>query len=43
VILDHLLKNIPDLLSPPLKHLLGRLDRVGMAEFLEPTNDEGLE
>ena len=43
VILDHLLEDVPDLLDLPLEHLLGRLDRVGVAELAEPADDERLE
>ena len=43
MILDHLLEDIPDLLDLPLEHLLGRLDRVGVAELAEPADDERLE
>ncbi len=43
VIADHLFEDIPHFVVLPLEHLLGALDRVGMAEFLEPPNDERLE
>ena len=40
---DHLLEDVPHLLVLALEHLLGRLDRVGVAELLEPADDERLE
>ena len=40
---DHLFEDVPDLVVLALEHLLGRLDRVRVAHFLEPANDEGLE
>ena len=43
VVLDHLFENVPDLVVLALEHLLGRLDRVGVAELLEPADDERLE
>ena len=43
MVLDDLFENIPDLIVLAFEHLLGRLDRVGVAEFLEPANDERLE
>ncbi len=43
VVADHLLEDVPHLLAAPLEHLLGRLDRVGVAQLLEPADDERLE
>ena len=43
VILDHLVQDVPDLFVLALQHALGRLDRVGVAEFLQPANHERLE
>ncbi len=42
VIANHLLQDVPDLGVLPLEHLLGALDRVGVAELLEPPDDERL-
>ena len=42
MVLDHLFENVPDFLVLPLQHLLGRLDRVGVLQLLEPADDEGL-
>ena len=42
VIGDHLFENVPNLFVFSLQHLLGRLDGIGMTEFLESTNDEWL-
>ena len=42
VVLDDLLEDVPDLVVLALEHLLRRLDRVGVAQFLEPTDDERL-
>ena len=42
VVADHLFEDIPYLGILPLQHLLGALDGIGMAEFLEPPNDERL-
>ena len=42
MVLDHLFEDVPDLLVLPLQHLLGALDRVGVAEFLQPADDERL-
>ena len=39
----HLFEDVPDLLGLTLDHLLGRADRVDVAEFFEAANDEGLE
>ena len=39
---DHLFEDIPNFVVFALKHLLGRLDRVGMPKFLEAANDERL-
>ena len=39
----HLFEDVPDLLGLTLDHLLGRANRVDVAEFLEAANDEGLE
>ena len=39
----HLFEDIPDLLGLTLDHLLGRADRVDVAEFFQAANDEGLE
>ena len=38
-----LLEDVPDLLGLTLDHLLGRADRVDVAELLEAADDEGLE
>ncbi len=43
VIADHLFEDIPDLVVLALEHLLGALDRVGVAQLLEPADDERLE
>ncbi len=43
VVLDDLFEDVPDLLILALQHLLGRLDGVGVAEFLQATDDERLE
>ena len=43
MVLDDLFENVPDLVGLAFEHLLGRLDRVGVAQFLEPANDERLE
>ena len=40
---DHLFEDVPDLVVLALEHLLGGLDRVGVAELLEPADDERLE
>ena len=42
VIRDHLLENVPDFFVLSLEHFLRRLDRVGVAELFESTNDERL-
>ncbi len=42
MVLDHLFQDIPHLLVLALQHLLGALDRVGVAQFLQTANDEGL-
>jgi hypothetical protein len=42
VALDHLFEDVPDLLVLALEHLLRRLDRVGVSELLEATDDERL-
>ena len=42
MIRDHLLENVPNLFVLPLQHLLGRLDRVGVTELFEATDDERL-
>jgi len=42
VVADDFLEDVPNLGILPLEHLLGALDRVGVAEFLEPPNDERL-
>ena len=42
VVLDHFFEDVPDLLVLPLQHLLGRLDRVGVLQLLEPADDERL-
>ena len=41
--LSHLLEDVPDLVILPLEHLLRALDGIGVAEFLQPPDDEGLE
>ena len=43
MVLDHLFEDVPHLVGLALQHLLRRLDRVGMAQLLEPANDERLE
>ena len=42
VVADHLFEDVPDLVVLPLEHLLGALDRVGMAQFFQPADDERL-
>ena len=42
MIADHLFQNVPDLLVLALQHLLGALDRVGMAKLFETPDDERL-
>ncbi len=42
VIADHLFEDIPHLVVLALQHLLGRFDRVGVAQLLEPADDERL-
>ena len=42
MVLDHLFEDVPHLLVLPLQHLLGALDRVGVAEFLQAADDERL-
>ena len=42
MVADHLFEDVPHLGILALKHLLGALDGVGMAEFLEPPDDERL-
>ena len=42
MIADHLLEDVPHLGVLPLEHFLRALDRVGVAEFLEPSDDERL-
>ena len=42
-LLDDLFQDVPDRVVLALQHLLGRLDRVGVAQLLEPANDERLE
>ena len=43
MVLDDLFQDVPDLVVLAFEHLLGRLDRVGVAQLLEPANDERLE
>ena len=43
MVLDDLLEDIPNLFDLPFEHLLGRLDRVGVAELAKPADDERLE
>ena len=43
VVVDHLFEDIPHLLDLPFEHLLGRLDRVGVPQLLQPADDERLE
>ena len=43
VVGDHFIENVPDIVVLPLEHPFGALDRVGMAEFFEATDHEGLE
>ena len=43
VVLNHLLKDIPNLFVLPLKHLLRGLDRIGVPHLFEPANNERLE
>ena len=43
VVADHLFEDVPDFLAAPLEHLLGRLDGIGVAQLLEPADDERLE
>ncbi len=42
VILDDLLKNIPNFFVFAFQHLLGRLDRVGVLKLLQHADDERL-
>ena len=42
VVGNYLFQDIPNLFVLPLQHFLGRLDGIGMAEFLESSNDEWL-
>ena len=42
VVADHLFEDVPHLSVLPLQHLFGALNRVGMAEFLKPPDDERL-
>ena len=42
VLMDDLLKDIPDLIVPSLDHSLGALDRIGVPVLLEVANDERL-
>ena len=42
VILDHRFQDVPDLFIFTLKHLLGALDRIRVAHFLELADDERL-
>ena len=42
MVLDHLFQDVPHLLVLPLQHLLGALDRVGVAELLQAADDERL-
>ena len=41
--LCHLLEDVPDLVILTFEHLLGTLDGIGIAEFLESSDNEGLE
>ncbi len=43
MVLDDLFEDVPDLLFLAFEHLLGRLDGVGVAQFLEAADDERLE
>ena len=43
VIADHLFQDIPYLFVLALEHLLGAFDRVGVAQILQPADDERLE
>ena len=43
MVADHLFEDIPHLFVLALQHLLGAFDRVGVAQILEPANDERLE
>ena len=43
MVLDHFFEDVPDLLVLAFEHLLGRLDRVGVSQLLEPADDERLE
>ena len=43
VILDHFLQDIPNLFVLALQHLLGALDRIGVALLFQLANDEWLE
>src|ERR1700733_1874022 len=40
VVADPLFEDIPHLLILALQHLLGAFDRVGVAQVLQPANDE---
>ena len=42
MVLDHLFEDVPNLLVLPLEHLLRALDRVGVAQLLQPADDERL-
>ncbi len=43
MVLDDLFEDVPDLVVLAFEHLLGRLDGVGVAQLLEPADDERLE
>ena len=43
MVLDDLFEDVPNFLGLALQHLLSRLDGVGVAQFLETANNEGLE
>ena len=43
VVTGDLFQDVPDLALATLQHALGGLDRVGQAQILEASNDEGLE
>ena len=42
MVLDNFLENVPNLLGLALQHFLGRFNRVGVAQLLEPANNERL-
>ena len=43
MVFDDFFEDVPNLIVLAFEHLLGRLDRVGVAQFLEPADDKRLE